>query len=255
MAGRGKSIRVVLVLIAGGLLLAGLSVWLLRGTIATSIARGQLDQRGVTCDDRFTVSLNASLSEATIGPTRCTHEGGVVQGIELLGDLTVTLDGTEPVAIEAQSLRLIIRAVNVRGGDRWAAGLRRINLEQQVAGALKGLSELAGMDLPDTTVQQVEMVRGTATLGRARAVRLTPGDPLQISVQNVHFEAGPMGVGQLDLDGITGDATPSTVSLRGQARARAGVAIILTYERSGPFEIEATGLDSSAPRFRLTGGI
>ena len=250
MAARTKTPIFVGVLVVG-LIALPLTAWLARGVIATSIARGQLEQRGFTCDERFAVSPNATFSEATVGPTRCEHAGGLLEAVELLGDATIGLDGTEPSSIDADSLRLALRSTSVRGGDRWADTLRRINLEQQMAGVIKSLSELAGMDLPRTAVQRVEIVRSASVLGRADQVTLTPGEELGMSAQRMHFEAGPMGVGQLDLTGLTGTATASAVTLRGQAHARAGVAIILTFERSGPFTLEASGLDTASPSFRL----
>ncbi len=251
VAEKSKAPIVIAVVIVGVLVGLPLGAWFGRGVLATSIARGELERRGFTCDDRFAVSLSAALSEATIGPTRCEHAGGVLEAIELLGDLRVELDGTEPTSVEADSLRLALRSASVRGGEGWADALRRVNLEQQMAGVIKGLSELSRMDLPRSTVESVEIVRDASVLGRAQQVALAPGDPLGVTVGRVHFEAGPMGVGQLDLTDLVGTATGAAVTLRGQAHARAGVAIILTYERSGPFTLEATGLDTASPRFRL----
>jgi len=252
VAGKSKTPIFVGLVILGLLLALPLGAWLARGMIATGMAEGQLEERGFTCDDRFSVELSATFTEATIGPTRCEHAGGVLEAIELLGDLTVELDGTEPEAIRADSVRLVLRSTSVRNGAGWAETLRRVNLEEQMAGVVKGLSELGGMDLPETQLQSVEIVRGASVLGRGQQVRLTAGSPLGITAQRVHFEAGPMGVGQLDLTDLSGTATPSAVSLRGQAHARAGVAIIFTFERSGPFTLEASALDTASPSFRLT---
>ena len=243
--------------IAGGIVLAvligvPLVGWLLRSTIATSMARDELSARGLECDDRFEVSLSATFDEAVIGPTRCTHEGGVVEAIELLGDLRVELDGTEATSVSADSLRFALRDANVRGGNSWADALRRLSLEQGVAGLVKGLSELSGMDVPPTRVVRTEVVRGGSPLATVTNLELTPGGSLGLAAQRVHFSAGPMGAGQLDLTGVNGTATSSAVTLSGRANARAGVSI-LSVERGGPFSLEASALDTASPRFRLTG--
>lgn len=229
-----------------------LTAWLLRGVIATSIARDELSARGLSCDDRFSVSLSAMFDEATIGPTRCSHEGGVIEAIELLGNVTIELDGTAPTAVAADSVRLALRSTNVRGGSSWASALRRLDLEQHVAGLIKGLSELSSMDLPPTTAARVEIVRGRSTLATATNLTLTPGVELRLRVDRVRFSAGPMGVAQLVLTDVTGGATRAQVSLQGRATARAGVAIF-SVVRGGPFSIDATALDTASPRFRFTG--
>lgn len=244
-------------LIAGALVVAlllavPLGAWLSRNLIATSMARDQLAARGLSCDDRFAVSLSATFGQAVIGPTRCTREGGVVGAIELLGDVTVELDGTEPSSVHADSLRLVLRDTNVRGGSSWAAPLRRLELEQHVAALVKSLSELSSMDLPPSTATQVEIVRGSSPLATATGLSLTPGVELSLAADRIHFSTGPMGVGQLDLTRVTGTATRPQVSLRGRADARAGVGI-LTMGRGGPFGLDATALDTASPQFHLTG--
>ncbi len=255
VAGKSKAPLVAGIVVVGLLVAVPLVAWLLRGVIATSIARGQLEERGFTCDDRFAVSPNATLSEATIGPTRCEHEGGVLEAIELLSDVSAELDGLEPTSIRGDSIRIALRGASVRGGDDWAAALRRVDLEQRMAGVVKSLSELSRLDLPAVTVGRLDLVRGGDPLGHAETVALTPGagDALDLSFARAQFSAGPMGVGQLGLTNVTGDATPATVTLRGRASARAGVAIIFSVERQGPFTLRATGLDTAAPSFQLEG--
>lgn len=236
----------VLLLVAVGVL------WALRGTIATSLAEGQLEERHITCDDRFSVSVSATFGSATIGPTRCEHEGGLLEAVELLGDVTVELDGTEPETVSAESLRIVLRETDVRGGSGWASELSQLGLEQRVAGMVKGLSELGGMNLPATDVASVEVVRGTAQMATATRLRLGGGTPSSIGASQIHFAAGPGGVGQLNLTQVTGELSPSRVLLRGQADASIGIAI-LRVNRRGAFTMEATGLDSASPSFSLDG--
>ncbi|MCB9595527.1 MAG: hypothetical protein H6719_22595 [Sandaracinaceae bacterium] len=257
MTQRSKAPIVIGVVVVVLLIGVPLVAWLLRGVIATSIARSQLEERGIACDSRFSVSPSATLGEATVGPTRCTREGGVLEAIELMSDFTVELDGTEPSSIRGDSLRIVLRSANVRGGDGWAEALARINLEQRMAAVVKGLSELSRLDLPPVRAGRVELVRGSDQLGHAENLTLTPeaGDRLGLAFTRAHFAAGPMGVGQLDLTGVTGDATPATVTLRGQASARAGVAIVFSVERAGPFTVQATGLDTASPSFHLDGNL
>ncbi|MFK7988626.1 MAG: hypothetical protein AB8I08_21580 [Sandaracinaceae bacterium] len=252
MANSGKKAATAL----GGVLvflLLGVGVlWALRGSIATSMARGQLEERHITCDDRFSVSVGAAFGSATIGPTRCEHEGGLLEAVELLGDVTVELDGTEPETVSAESLRIVLRETDVRGGSGWASELSQLGLEQRVAGMVKGLSELGGMNLPATDIATVSVVRGTTEMATATRLRLGGGTPSSLGAARIHFAAGPGAMGQLTLTQVTGELSPPRVLLRGQADASVGIAI-LRVNRRGAFTMEATGLDTAAPSFTLDG--
>ena len=70
MTQRSKAPIVIGVVVVVLLIGVPLVAWLLRGVIATSIARSQLEERGIACDSRFSVSPSATLGEATVGPTR-----------------------------------------------------------------------------------------------------------------------------------------------------------------------------------------
>ncbi|HJL14381.1 MAG TPA: hypothetical protein RMH99_01925 [Sandaracinaceae bacterium LLY-WYZ-13_1] len=230
-----------------------LAAWLLRGTIATSMARDELAARGLTCDERFEVAVAPFFDEATVGPTRCSREGGILRAVELLGPATIALDGLEPGSVRAESLRLVLRDTEVRGGSRWAQALRRLNLEQRVAGLVKGISELSALPLPPTTVGHVDVVRDGDTVANASGLTLTPGSVLQLAADRIAFTAGPMGVGRLELTEVTGTSTRARVHLEGRATARAGVGILGSVSTGGHFELDAEGLDTGAPRFRLSG--
>ena len=159
----------------------------------------------------------------------------------------------KPASVEADRVRLVLRRANVRGGRGWAESLARIDMEQRMAGVVKSLSELSGMDLPPTHANRIEVVRGDNPLGQAEDVTLTPGSSLEIEISRASFGAGPMNVGNLRLRNVTGTATDSEVTLRGNASARAGVAVIFSVERGGPFTLRATGLDTASPSFHLDG--
>lgn len=255
VASKSKAPVVVGVVIVLLLLGVPLTAWLLRGVIATSMARGELEAHGIECDSRFSVEPSATFGEATVGATRCTHEGGVLEAIEIVSDVTVELDGFEPSSVEADRVRLVLRRANVRGGAGWASELARLDLEQRMAGVVKGLSELSALDLPPTHANRVEVVRGDAPLGSAEDVTLTPGSPLELEIARASFAAGPMNVGNLNLRNVTGTATDAEVTLRGRASARAGVAVIFSVERGGPFTLRATGLDTATPSFHLDGDL
>lgn len=239
---------IVVVLLVGVPALA----WALRGTIATSLAKSELEAQGLSCDDRFEVSLSAGLGEATVGPTRCAHEGGIVEAIELLGDMTVELDGLTPARVEVDSLRIVLRDSEVRGGSQWSSQLRRLDLEQRVAGLVKGLSEIGQMDLPPLSAAQLEVVRGGDVVGSARVLTLGEGAPTPVTAQQILFTAGPAGIGRLTLSNVTGEASASTVHLAGRADATAGIAI-LSVRVGGAFTLDATHLDTASPRFSLGG--
>lgn len=243
---RTLAVPILLVIVVG----APLGGWLLRGTIATSIARDALAQRGLACDDRFGVELSAFFGSATIGPTRCTREGGLVEAIELTAPATIELDGFAPSTIEAEGVRLALRDRDLRGGSGWARELERLHLEQRVAGLVKGLSELSAMGLPPTTVMHAEVVRGSDELATIDGLTVTPGSSTGVAIDRVVFSA-VMGAARLTLSDVRGTATRSAVHLEGQAMARAGVALLGTFSTGGPFTLDASALDSAEPELDL----
>lgn len=252
---RRKKPRIALALVVLVLLGVPLGLFFARHAIATSMARDELARRGLSCDDRFGVEMAATFDAITVGPTRCTvATAGVVEALEILGPLEVDLDGVEPTAVRAASVRVVLREQDVRGGSRWAGALERLDLEQRVAGLVKGLSELSRMDLPPTDVAQVEVVRGGGALatGHGITLRSTAEAPLALGADRVQLVAGPGGVGQLSLSAVRGTATNARVAISGTATATAGLGI-LSLSSAGPFAIEANGLDTASPRFRLSG--
>ena len=248
-ARRGKT-SFVLVLAALILLGIPLGAWLLRGTIATSIAIDELAAQGIVCDERFEVEVGGLFGSATIvGPTRCALDGGIVEAVELLAPVEVELEGFEPVRVQADSARLVLRARDVRNGDRWAAPLRRLRLEQSVAGLVKGLSELGGLDVPPTTVGHLEVSRGGAVVATAAGVSLAPGAPSPVAADRILFP-GLMGVGRLELTGVRGTASEPRVQLTGRASLSAG-GLLAAFSTGGAFTLDASGLDTADPRFSL----
>lgn len=230
-----------------------LTAWMLRGAIATSIARSELSARGLECDERLSVAPSALFDAARIGPTRCTLEGGLVEAVELTGEAVVELDGLAPAALRAAGVRVELRDRDVRGGTGWAPALRRVRLEERVAGLVKGLSELGGMELPKTRVERVEVLRGGAELARIDQLVLTPAasKSMEVAIEQVAFAAAA-GAASLTLDGVTGSATASAVQLEGQATARAGIALLGMFSTGGAFTLGASALDTDAPRFHLS---
>jgi hypothetical protein len=239
---------VLLALVGGG--------WALRDAVATSMARDALASRGIQCDDRFAVELSASFGSATVGPTRCTRGGeGIIESIELLGPARVELSGFEPTSVEAESLRIVLRERDVPGGSSWSPELARLYLEQRVAGLVKGLSELSRLGLPTTTIVRGDVRRGTTAMATADRLVLTPAAAgnTDVALQRIVFEA-MMGAASLTLSSVTGSATASSVQLRGQATARAGIALLGSVTTGGRFELETSALDTDRPQLRLNAG-
>lgn len=226
-----------------------LFAWILRNTIATSLAASEARARGLACDERFSVELSAGLREATVGPTRCVHAGGLVEAIELTAPATIVLDGLEPASITAEGVRVTLRDRDLRSGSGWAPALGRLHLEQRVAGLIKGLSEMSGLGLPRTVVARAEVLRGADRLATVDGLELTPGAPTGVAIRRVSFPA-VMGAAQLTLGGVTGTASRGAVHLEGEATARAGVSI-LGVSTGGDFELDASGLDTASPDLRL----
>ncbi len=228
-----------------------LGAWLMRGTIATSIAKGELEARGLTCDERFAVEPAAFFGSATIAATRCSRaDGGLVEALELVAPATVQLDGFAVASVSAENVRLVLRDQDVRGGSEWASELQRLNLEQRVAGLIKGLSELSALDLPPTSIARAEVLRGGEEMCTIEGMGLVPGESLGLTIERVSFIA-VLGAAQLTLSALTGTATRPSVHLEGQALARAGFALLGSFSTGGPFTLDATRLDTAQPQFRL----
>lgn len=240
----------MVVLVVLGIVLGG--GWLLRDTVATSLARDALSQRGLTCDDRFSVEVSALFGSATVGPTRCTRAEGHLEAIELLGPARVELSGLEPTSVEAESVRITLRDRDVPGGASWSPELARLHLEQRVAGLVKGISELSRLDLPPTTIVRGDVRRGSSALATAHQLVLTPGegDATQVTLDRLVFEA-MMGAARLTLSEVRGTAAPGTVVLEGEASARAGIALLGSFSTGGSFRLDATALESARPQLRL----
>lgn len=240
--------------IAGLVLLAVgvLGAWALRGVVATSLARAALEERGFRCDERFAVSVSARFGSATVGPTRCAREGeGHLEALELLGPARVSLSGLRPTSVEVESLRIVLSERDVPRGSGWAPELARLNLEQRVAGLMKALGELARLRLPPTTVVRADLQRGGSTMAQAERLVLTGrGESAELQLSRLTFEA-LMGAARLTLSDVTGTATAASVRLRGEATARAGIALLGTFSTGGRFDLEASALDGAEPRLRL----
>ena len=111
---------------------------------------------------------------------------------------------------------MVLRDQDIRGGSGWARQLSQINLEQRVAGLIKGLAELSGMSLPKTEIARAEVFRGGDQLAAVDGLILTPGGSTDLAIQRVAFSAVG-GAATLTLNGVTGTAAPSTVHLEGDA--------------------------------------
>lgn len=223
--------------------------WLLRSTIATSMARGQLAEQGLRCDDRFAVEVDATFGQAALAPTRCEHEGGLVEAIEIAEGATVTLDGFTPSTISAPQLSVRLRDRDLRGGSGWGNDtLRTLGLEQKVAGLVKGLSELSAIPFPPTEVARVEVTRADQPAGSIRRLRLSRGSELEISAGEIAFASS-----RLTLANVTGHATRSEVVLDGRAQVQTGI-LIASFTTETTFGLTATGLDGARPSFRLRAG-
>jgi hypothetical protein len=238
--------------IVGVLILGALgTAWALRSTIATSLAQSELLAHGVTCDSRFSVEPSAFFGSATLAPTRCTPEQrGLLEAFELTAPATVELDGFSVSTIHAESVRLTLKDRDVRGGSEWSPQLERVNLEQRVAGLVKGMSELSRLELPPTTVMRTEVVRAGQPMAQLDNLSLTPGDSLTVGAERIDFSV-VMGAGHLTLEDVHGTATRPHVHLEGHATARAAILIIATVSTGGPFRLDATALDTAQPRFVL----
>jgi len=238
------------------ILLIGLAVlivllivpWLLRSTIATSVARSELESSGFTCDDRFEVHLSALLSDATVAPTRCEHEGGLIASLETSEPAQVEMSGLAPSLVTISQVTLTLRDQNLRGGDGWGNDTIR-SIEQRVAGLVKGLSELSEVDWPETHVAQVRVLRDATPAADLRGMRLQTTESLNVQIAGVSFP----NTRTIVLDNVHGTATPAQVTLDGDAEVQSQISIV-SFTTDARFGITATGLDGPSPQLRLRTG-
>lgn len=228
--------------ILAGLIVVPLGLWLARSAIATSLARGALTDRGVVCDERFALSLSAFATRATIAPTRCTREIGLVSAVDLGEAVTVELQGTSPERVTVPDLTLhlneegLIGAAQVHGRD-----VRRLGMEEQVGGLILGLSELSTQRLPPASLGRVAIRRGDAGFAVLRDVTLDGASPLGVTLERVVFAGG-----RLILREVTGTATPDQVDLAGIAATTQNM-VLFAASSEERFRVIATGLRTANP--------
>ncbi|MGE0784820.1 MAG: hypothetical protein AB7S26_03955 [Sandaracinaceae bacterium] len=242
----GIAIGVLLLLVVGG--------WFARNAIATSMARSDFEERGLVCDDRFSVELSGGFSEATLGPTRCTRSTGVIEAIELLEPAAVALSGTEATAMDVRAARVSLRADRIPGDTGWAPSLARASLEAPVASLVTALSELAQMRGPSLTIARLDISRGGRALGTGQTIAFTPGEAgLDVGIRQLTF---PTSIATATLSNVRGHAGHTDARLQGSATASAQLPFgIALGQRSGLFDLSAEGLQSTSPRFSLRGQI
>lgn len=244
------------------LLTGGLAV--LADPIATSVARDQLAQRGVECDERLAVALGWTLRSARIDPTSCTLSEGDVAGFELLDPVTVELNGLDPTRVTGGRARVISRieppvvsASGLGGVLGVGAMLDTVAIPQRVGMVVAASARLSATELPAVELGSVEVVHGERVgivLTGVHLVGRHGTTPLALRVDRAELPVieGPMGLrAAITIAPLTTEATPQQATLQGQLRVDAQLPIVGGIQHEVPITVTAEGLDGPSPRYDL----
>ncbi|UJR84694.1 hypothetical protein [Sandaracinus amylolyticus] len=234
----------------------GMGLVLGRHAIATMIARGQLSQRGVECDDRFAVEIAMSLDQLVVAPTRCTIASGVVTAVEVVEPVTVGIANGAPTRVEGGVARIDLRGDVGAGlrGSGWGAMLDALSIPERIGTMVAGFGQLAAAGAPPITMRTVEIMRAGAPMITMSELRTDGAQPLGVTVTRAELPviAGPMGVrAQVALDGVRSSATRSSATMDATLDVDASLPLLGAVDEQRAVSVMVEGLDTDVPRWSL----
>lgn len=242
-------------LCGGGIVVALVAI----DPVVTSRARDALVERGVVCDERFSVDVAWGLDHATVAPTRCQLvEVDYAESVELPEGAEVTLSGLSATELHATTVRVYLgEAASLGSVSLGPLGVlgAMTGVDTRVAATARAASELASHEPPATTVDRVELVRGDAVEVTLETLHLTPGEPLTVTVERAALGelSGPMGTSATgELRDVSGTATASTCHLEGDLAVSARVPILGTIAHETHLVVDGSALDGPSPTLSVS---
>ncbi|AKF02907.1 hypothetical protein [Sandaracinus amylolyticus] len=227
-----------------------------RHAIATAIARGQLAERGVECDERFAVELAISLDALVVAPTRCTLASGVVTSVEVVEPVTVGIASGAPTRVEGGVARIDLRGDVGAGmrGSGWGAMLDALAIPERIGTMIAGFGQLAAAGAPPITMRSVEITRAGTPMITMSDLRTDGAQPLAVTVSRAELPviAGPMGVrAQVALDAVRSSATRASATMDATLDVDASLPLVGTVDEQRAVSVMVEGLDTDVPRWSL----
>lgn len=261
-ASTGKRRAPTLAFVSGAILTlvigSCIAVPLVSDSIATGMARTELEGRGLSCTD-VSVDVNLDFSRAEIAPMRCGRgPDGEVEAIELVDPAFVDLVLFSPTHLTAGRVRVHLRADDPGAGvDLGALGpvAGLLHIPSRIASAAHAAAEIASHDLPPTDVSSAEIVRGENVRVSMTDLTLSGGTSTTFTIARVDLPAleGPFGTSaSVAINTLTGDASPSTCTLSGELQLDASIPLMEAIHRRQHTTITATGLDTPSPSWNVS---
>lgn len=239
----------------------GLALALGADSIASARARSELSAHGLECPD-LALDVSYDLARAEVAPVRCTRTGtsDEVEAIELVDPAFVDLVLFSPTHLRAGRVRVHLRADDPGSGVDLGslgpiAGILRI--PSRIASATRAVAELARHELPPSEISSIEIVRGESVRVTATDATTTGGASLSYTVARIDLPAldGPFGTSaSVGINAVTGDATSSSCTVRGELQIDASVPLVGEIHRREATTITATALDGPNPTWDVSFG-
>ena len=232
----------------------GMGITLGRHAIVTAIARDQLRQRGVECEDGFALEFSLMLDEAVLAPTTCTLATGDVESIELVDAVTVGLAGGEPTRVEGGTARISLRNVGSFRATGWGAILDALSIPERLGTMVAGFGQLARAGAPPISMGTIEIQRAGQPMLTLATLRADGASPLGVTVERAELPVieGPIGArARVQLTGVRSSATAQSVTMDAQLDVDASMPMIGSLDQQRPVHVVVEGLDTALPRWTV----
>lgn len=204
---------------------------------------------GVVCSP-LTIEPAWDLSGGHLAATECTIAEGPIASVALEGGATVRMVDYRPVDVELASLAINPRAV--ADADDLGGALLLGEVPEPMRRALDALASLSARpDVPHVAIHETTVGRGNVLLLHELVVDRTD-DGLSITVAS----AGPpphlgrVVRASIAIEDVVAHATAAEATVQGRLALEAQLASS-DLERSIPFRVTGTGLDTDAPAYEL----
>lgn len=250
----GRVIGCFALAIVGLACVAGMGVTLGRHAIVTSVARGELRERGVECDERFALEVSLMLDEAVLAPTTCTLASGDVESVEVVDPVTVGIAGGRPTRVEGGSARVALRSTGSFRATGWGAILDALSIPERIGTMVAGFGQLARAGAPPISMRSIEIQRGGQPMLTLTTLAADGASPLGVTVERAELPLieGPIGArARVQLTGVRSSATPQSVTMDAQLDVDASMPMIGSLDQQRPVHVVVEGLDTDVPRWTV----
>lgn len=239
---------------------SGLALPFVADAMATSMAASHLAAHGLVCEG-LSLDVSYDLARAEVAPTRCTRttdDDVDVEALELVDPAFVDLVLFEPTHARMGRVRVHLRADDPGTGvDLGALGpvASILRIPSRIASATRAAAEVARHGLPPAEVSTAEIVRGENVRVTMTDVTIGGGSPMTFTIASMSLPAleGPFGTNaSVSIFEVTGDATASSCTVRGDLQIDASIPLVGDVHRRPAVTIAATALDGPSPDWTVS---